>query len=201
MSISRRQVSPRVNLEPPAATSMKSAAFSMRRKPSLELASVRGNWNAPEFRHAVARATGIELPRDPNTVALGESYIALWLGPDEWLLQSVAQREATLESTLRRVLADQFAAVVDVSSGSIVVEVTGSRSREILQKGCPLDLHPRVFNVGQCAQSHFFKAAIVLRPLATDTFEVIFRRSYADYATRMLTDAAEEFTSNKPEAH
>ena len=201
MAISRRQVSSRVSLQPPAATSMKSAAFSMRRKPSLELASVRGDSKSPEFRLAVARATGIELPREPNTVALGETYIALWLGPDEWLLQSTGPRPATLERTLRPLLANQFAAIVDVGSGSIVVEVTGSRARDVLQKGCPLDLHPRVFGVGQCAQSHFFKAAIVLRPLGTDTFEVIFRRSYADYAIRMLTDAAEEFTSTRTEAH
>jgi sarcosine oxidase subunit gamma len=180
---------------------MKSAAFSMRKKPLLELASVRGDSNSGEFRHAVAHATGIELPRDPNTVALGETYIVLWLGPDEWLLQSTGPREATLERTLRPLLAGRFAAVVDVSSGSIVVEVRGSRARDVLQKGCPLDLHPRVLGIGQCAQSHFFKAAIVLRPLAADTFEVILRRSYADYASRMLIDAAEEFTHNKTEAH
>ena len=201
MSISRRQVSPLVNVQPPAAASVKSAAFSMRRKPFLELASVRGDSNSAEFRHAVAHAMGIELPRDPNTVALGEAYIALWLGPDEWLLQSTAPREATLERTLGTRLIGQFAAIVDVSSGSLVVQVTGSRARDVLQKGCPLDLHPRVFGVGQCAQSHFFKAAIVLRPLGTDTFEAIFRRSYADYAVRMLSDAAEEFTNNKTEAH
>ena len=162
---------------------------------------MRGDWNAPEFRLAVARATGIELPRDPNTVALSETYIALWLGPDEWLLQSTAPREATLERTLRPLLAGQFAAVVDVSSGSVVVEVTGSRASDVLQKGCPLDLHPRVLRVGQCAQSHFFKAAIVLRPLGTDAFEVLFRSSYGDYAMRMLTDAADEFTRARTEAH
>lgn len=201
MSISRRQVSPLVSLQPPAAATVKSAAFSMRKKPSLELGSLRGDSNSAEFRHAVTHATGIELPRDPNTVALGATYIALWLGPDEWLLQSTGPREATLERTLRPILAGQFAAIADVSSGSIVVEVTGTRARDVLQKGCPLDLHPRVFGVGHCAQSHFFKAAIVLRPLGTDTFEVIFRRSYADYAVGMLMDAAEEFTNNKTEAH
>ena len=201
MSISRRQVSPLVNLQPPAATSVKSSAFSMRKKPLLELASVRGDSDSGEFRHAVTHATGIELPRDPNTVVLGEAYIALWLGPDEWLLQSSGPREAALERTLRPLLAGQFAAIVDVSSGSIVVEVTGSRARDVLQKGCPLDLHPRVFSLGQCAQSHFFKAAIVLRPLGTETFEVIFRRSFADYAMQMMIDAAKEFTSNITEAH
>jgi sarcosine oxidase subunit gamma len=42
-----------------------------------------------------------------------------------------------------------------------------------------------------CAQSHYFKAAIILRPVADDAFEVIVRRSFADYTLRMLRDAAD----------
>ena len=63
----------------------------------------------------------------------------------------------------------------------------------MVQKGCPLDLHPRVFAVGHCAQSHFFKAPLLLRAVATDAFELVLRRSFADYAGRMLLDAGEEF--------
>src|SRR5215212_3200968 len=112
----------------------------MRTKPSLELASLRGDRSSHDFREAVMRAIGIELPHVPNTVVAGEAYHAWWLGPDEWLLQSTAPREATLERTLGPLLAGHFAAVVDVSSGSIVVELTGNRVRDVLQKGCPLDL-------------------------------------------------------------
>jgi sarcosine oxidase gamma subunit len=33
----------------------------------------------------------------------------------------------------------------------------------------------------------------VLRRIAADAYELVLRRTYADYAARMLLDAAEEF--------
>jgi sarcosine oxidase subunit gamma len=108
------------------------------------------------------------------------------------LLQSTEPRKPTVARTLRSSLAGQFAAVVDVSSSYTVIELSGDRARAVIQKGCPLDLHPRVFTVGQCHQSHFFKAPVVLRPVAGNAYELVLRRSYADYAARMLLDAGEE---------
>ena len=52
-------------------------------------------------------------------------------------------------------LAGADAAAVDVGSGYTVLEISGAQAREALARGCPLDLHPRVFKTGQCAQSHF----------------------------------------------
>jgi sarcosine oxidase subunit gamma len=157
----------------------------------LELVNLRGRMQSARFVTAARDAFGIELPATPNTVAAGATYTALWLGPDEWLLRSNETRPATAERTLRPLLAGEFAAVVDVSSGYTVIELEGMRIREVLRKGCPLDLHPHVFGVGQCAQSHYFKAGIILRPTAADVYELIVRRSFADYTARMLRDAAE----------
>jgi sarcosine oxidase, subunit gamma len=189
MSIDMKRESPLASLSRPHADN----GFTLRERPFLELASVRGNARELEFVAAVERGANVTLPIEANTVASGETYHALWLGPDEWLLQSTAARDPALEATLRPLFSAMHAAVVDVSSAWTVIELAGSRVRDVLRAGCPLDLHPRVFGTGQCAQSHFFKAAIVLRPLAADTFEAILRRSYAEYAVRMLIDAAEEF--------
>jgi sarcosine oxidase, subunit gamma len=113
------------------------------------------------------------------------------LGPDEWLLQSTSSRSPGAECRLRPAIGSELAAVVDVSSGYAVLELTGPRVREVLRKGCPLDVHPRVFRVGQCAQTHFFKAGIILRPIDPDVYELVVRRSFADYTVQMLLDAAE----------
>jgi len=43
---------------------------------------------------------------------------------------------------------------------------------------------------GQCAQSHYFKASIVLVPLGSDSYEIVVRRSFADYFCRILLHAA-----------
>ncbi|WP_306171542.1 sarcosine oxidase subunit gamma, partial [Burkholderia pseudomallei] len=82
------------------------------------------------------------------------------------------------------------AAAVDVGSGYTVVEVSGARARDVLARGCPLDLHPRVFGVGQCAQSHYFKASITLVPTGDDSYDIVVRRSFADYFCRIMLDAA-----------
>ncbi len=69
-----------------------------------------------------------------------------------------------------------------------------ARVRELLAKGCPLDLHPRVFDVGQCAQSHLAKAPILIRQLDREpAFEIVVRRSFADYLWVWLEDAAAEY--------
>ena len=52
-----------------------------------------------------------------------------------------------------------------------------------------------MFKPGQCAQSHFFKASIVLVPTGDDTFEIVVRRSFADYFCRIMLDAAAPLTS------
>ena len=66
--------------------------------------------------------------------------------------------------------------------------------RELLAKGCPLDLHPRAFDVGQCAQSHLAKAPILIRQLDREpSFEIVVRRSFADYFWLWLEDAAAEY--------
>jgi sarcosine oxidase subunit gamma len=188
-----RQESPLIGLAQALKSAAKTHALRTQEKPFLEFVNVRGDLRSPQFLSAIQQTLAIALPSHPNTVTQGSTHAALWLGPNEWLLQSTEPRNATVARTLRSSLAGQFAAAVDVTSSYTVVELSGDRAGAVIQKGCPLDLHPRVFAVGQCAQSHFFKAPIVLRPLAGDAYELVLRRSYADYAARMLLDAGEEF--------
>ncbi|QRX84997.1 sarcosine oxidase subunit gamma [Glaciimonas sp. PAMC28666] len=168
-------------------------AFSVYERPFLELINVKGEVDSDVFLAGIKAATGVVLPIVPNTVAEGEDYVIYWLAPNEWLIQSTQPRVPVLDAALSKLLTGQFAAVVDVSSGNTTLVMSGEKVRAVLQKGCPLDFHPRVFTVGQCAQSHYFKAGVVLRPLGNGNVEVIIRRSFADYFGRILADAAEEY--------
>ncbi|GAB3630027.1 Sarcosine oxidase subunit gamma [Pandoraea terrae] len=190
-----RQESPLVALRP-SVTSVadaKPGPFRLQERSFLELVNVRGDVSSPDFVETIRSTLGTAPPARPNTVVAGHGHALAWLGPDEWMLVSDAPRRPTLEGALRPALAGQYAAVVDVSSGYTVLDLSGESVRAVLQKGCPLDLHPRVFTVGQCAQSHFFKTGILLWPLASGAWRVVVRRSFADYAVRILLDAAGEF--------
>lgn len=168
-----------------------SVHFTMRERPFLDLVNVRGDLADPTFVDAFEGVVGCLPPAEPNTVARGAAYDVLWLGPDEWMVRSSGPVQAgVLESRLAPAMAGAYAAAVDVGSGYTVVEIGGDRVRDVLARGCPLDLHPREFKVGQCAQSHYFKASIVLVPTAADRFEIVVRRSFADYFFRIMIDAA-----------
>ncbi|UIF87405.1 sarcosine oxidase subunit gamma [Cupriavidus sp. UYPR2.512] len=170
--------------------------FVMRERAFLDLVNVRGDLSDPVFVDAFEGVVGCCPPAAPNTVARSTNYDVLWLGPDEWLVRSNGPVPAgVLEPKLAQAIAGAYAAAVDVGSGYTVVEISGGRVRDVLARGCPLDLHPRVLKPGQCLQSHYFKASIVLVPTGVDRFEIVVRRSFADYFCRIMLDAAQPLTS------
>ncbi|RKU04609.1 sarcosine oxidase subunit gamma [Burkholderia sp. Nafp2/4-1b] len=173
-----------------------SKKFLLRERPFLDLVNVRGELSDPAFVSAFERVVGCRPPSVPNTVARGAEYDVLWLGPDEWLVRSNGPVPAgVLEAQLAEAVQGSYAAAVDVGSGYTVVEISGERVRDVIARGCPLDLHPRVLKPGQCAQSHYFKSPITLIPTGDESFEIVLRRSFADYFVRIMLDAAAPLVS------
>lgn len=161
--------------------------------------NLRGDARDARFGDAVEKVLGVAPPVAANTVNESAQGAVYWLGPDEWLAVVSGDRTEAVEAQLRAALAGVRSAVTDVSSGQTVVVLRGSAARDVLGKGCPLDLHPKVFAVGQCAQSHLAKAGILVRPIPPagacedGAYEIVFRRSFADYVWAWLGDAAAEY--------
>ena len=139
--------------------------------------------------HRVGAALAVALPVQPNTVSSSRQRSALWLGPDEWLI--VDDGSPASEAEVRAAFAPDWGAVVDVSANRVLFEVHGSTARELLAHGCPLDLHPRVFGPGQCAQTLLARTAVILWQTDTaPTYRILVRASFADHITRWLADTA-----------
>lgn len=160
--------------------------------------NLRGDAGDADFVAAVRVALGLEPPTAPNSAAANDSGALLWLGPDEWLAVQHAAApgsEAALADKLRDALAGRHCSVVEVGESLCCIAVSGPRARDLIAKGCPLDLHPRVFGgVGCCAHSHLAKTAITLHQVDdAPTFDLYTRRSFADYLWRWLEDAAREY--------
>lgn len=172
------------------------ASVLLAELPFVELTNLRGEPESPGFMTAVRDSIGTELPTTPNTVAISTDCCAMWLAPNEWLLRTTGSQSTDLARRLDAALGKQFFAATDQSSGYSVIRLSGPHARAVLAKGSPLDLHPRAFTVGQCAQTHYFKTSVLLRRLdlsGQEAWEVIVRRSFADYAARMMMDAMEEY--------
>ncbi|MEX1082336.1 MAG: sarcosine oxidase subunit gamma family protein [Halofilum sp. (in: g-proteobacteria)] len=181
-------------MPPPGPSTAESEAGDvvLRERPRYGYINLRGAGGDSTFLDAVAGEIGCDLPTEPNTVVSGERFVAIWLGPDEWYLRTAPDEAADLAERLESALAGQHAAINPLGDGLATFALEGPNAREVLEKGCTLDLHPRVFAAGQCAQTLLTKAAVVLMPTARG-YEVIVRRSFADYLFVWLTDAADEF--------
>lgn len=125
------------------------------------------------------------LPQAPNTVWEHGLHAALWLGPDEWLLCGPPRSGAQIASELDASLAGTHHSVVDVSANRVAWELRGSGVMELLSKGCALDLHPRVWTPGSCAQTMLAKAPVILHQRQEAT-RILVRTSFADYLMEWL---------------
>ena len=86
------------------------------------------------------------------------------------------------------------ATVVDVSANRTTLELRGPRARELLEFGCPIDLHPRVFGPGSCAQTLLARANVLMWFVTEDPepiYRLFVRPSFAAYVAAWLADAAD----------
>jgi sarcosine oxidase subunit gamma len=163
--------------------------------PFLTMVNLRVDPAGPAARR-VASVLGAGLPTEPNTVVAAGAYAVLWLGPDEWLVvgpDAGVAGAAALVSSLREALDGERGSAVDVSANRTTIEVGGPRARDVLENGCPLDLHPRVFHPGRCAQTVLARAQVVLWQTGSEpTYRLLVRGSFAAYLSAWLADAARE---------
>jgi len=144
---------------------------------------------------AVGLALGLPLPVEPNTAVRVGELTALWLGPDEWLVVGAPGTQRDLEGRIRAAAGEEPVSVTDVSAQRTTLLIAGPGARDLLAHGCSLDLHPRVFGPGRCAQTNVARAQVVLvaRDQPGSGFWVLVRSSFAGYFTDWLLDAAVEY--------
>jgi len=142
----------------------------------------------------VARVLGHALPLEANrTVAEGEGR-ALWLGPNEWLAVMPFDRVQPALIALAAALEGRHAAVTDLSANRTLLRLSGPKARAVLEKGCGLDLHPRMFGAGQCAQTDVARTQVILDQLdGQPSYRLHVRRSFAAYLAAWLLDAMAEW--------
>ena len=127
-------------------------------------------------------APGLALPAEPNRARYRDGLHALWLAPGEYLLvgdESMAPA------------APGGAALSDLSHARTVFRIPAAAAREILAKGCPLDLRGEAFLPGHCGQSVLAGVAVLVHCLESGAhMDIYVARSYGQFMHAWLTDAA-----------
>ena len=167
------------------------AAVRISAEPFVAMADVRVDPSSG------ARVRGAALPT-PNTWVPAGDGVLVWLGPDEWLLTSPGTAPEALEAEAAAALRPAGGVAVDVSAQRTVLHLGGPRGREVLAKGCSIDLHPRSFRPGHSAQTLLGQAGVVLLAHDGDEFTLVVRASFAGYLATWLLDASLEYADTVP---
>jgi sarcosine oxidase subunit gamma len=148
-----------------------------------------------------ARVTAVagSLPARCGDVGGADGVSVLWLGPSEFLV--VAPEEAhdllggNLIGSLTAALGGAPGQVMDLSANRTTFELSGTRARAVLEKGCALDLHPRSFPAGTALSTEVGGIPVVLEKTGEESFRLFPRASFADFLGRWLLDAMREYAS------
>ena len=125
------------------------------------------------------------LPLEPNEAWEHGPRAALWLGPDEWLVLGPPHAGREIVAELEAALEGEHRSVVDVSANRVAIELGGPGRLELLASACSLDLHPRTWRAGMCAQTLVAKTQVILHERAGTT-GVLVRPSFAGYLVERL---------------
>ena len=134
------------------------------------------------------------LPMNPNTAWVDGPRAALWLGPDEWLILGPPGSQGDILHELEAALDGAHRSIVDVSDNRVALELSGPGVKELLSKGCALDLDARSWDVGSCAQTLLARAQVIVHVRAGTT-GILVRPSFAGYVVDWLLDATSTSSS------
>ncbi len=119
-----------------------------------------------------------------------------WMAPDEWLLSCPLKDAFKIENSLREHVGDASIAIVNVSGGYTSLILNGTNAIDVLKKSTGYDVHPSNFMPGKVINTVFAKAQATIRCIDTDQYELITRRSFADYVWHWIQVAASEYGLN-----
>lgn len=145
-----------------------------------------------ELTGAAARVLGVELPIQPLTSVESGSTIVRWISPDEWLITLPNDLAFELETGFRAEMSGHYS-LVNSSGGLTVFKLSGDKVVDLLKKSTPVDLHDSEFPVGKVVSTVFAKSGATIRRTGATEFELVVRRSFADYLWLWIQSASQEF--------
>ena len=158
------------------------AGVTVRERSNVAVASVAARKGKAEALIVKIKArTGLELPFLPRLVVDGHLGF-LWMAPGQWLAMADAEDGPAFAADLAADLAG-LASITDQSDGRALVRISGANVRDALAKGCMLDLHPNVFQVGHTAITPIALLTVQVTRLpdaaSGATFELAIMRSFS----------------------
>ena len=148
-----------------------------------------------EAHSKISQFLTYDLPLKVGGISTNNQSRVACMGPDEYLIQCPNERKIDFFKNLGETLQGSFYALTDVSDYYLTIRLSGIKSIDVIQKGCPLNFKEYLNKKDTCAQSYISKATVLIDRLADDkVFDILVRWSMAEYLWSWLEDSSLEFS-------
>ncbi len=132
---------------------------------------------------------GLGFPIENSKVESNKETRILWSAPRTWF---VISKKENIINNIKEKCTDENFAITDISHSRAVIQIKGLQAKEILKKGCPLNINE--FKTNNCAGTVFHGISIVVDLIDNnpDTFNLLTLRSFGESFYHHITDAALE---------
>ena len=132
----------------------------------------------------------LELPLDNPKVTANKETRILWSAPRTWLI--ISSKKNIISNIKNKCDRENFA-ITDISHSRAVIQIKGSQAKEVLKKGCPININE--IQVDNCAGTVFNGITVVIDFVNNDpdTFNLLALRSFGETFYHHITDSALEF--------
>ena len=151
----------------------------------LRIIHMAGDINDPTFATSARNVLGLPLPQMAGETREGRGVRIIWLAPDRWLV--IGKNSSELVELIGK------AAINDISQGRVILRISGHNARDLLNKGCPIDLDPQIFPSGQAVSTLLGHLNVVIDCVEANIFEIYVSRSYHHFICEWLVRAGKEF--------
>ena len=132
----------------------------------------------------------LDLPLENQKVTANKETRILWSAPRTWLI--ISSKKNIINNIKDKCDHENFA-VTDISHSRAVIQIKGLQAKEVLKKGCPININE--IQVNNCAGTVFNGITVVVDFVNNnpDTFNLLALRSFSETFYHHITDAALEF--------
>lgn len=103
----------------------------------------------------------LKIKGTPGTATSSKDYSALPLSPGQWLLVSSTPADHRFgEKIAKRLKGSGYYS--EQSDSRVIFRISGRNARELMSKGCRLDLHPAKAKAGFCAQTQMAQIGVLI---------------------------------------
>ena len=133
---------------------------------------------------------GLKLPSQNSKILSNKNTRILWSAPNTWLVFCIKE---DIVKIIKEKCNEEDFAITDISHSRAIIQIKGSKSKEVLKKGCPINFN--LLEKNNCAGTvyHGINIVVDFTDDELQTFNLITLRSFGESLYHHITDASLEF--------